>query len=278
MALLKGKWVTNYTLNETKVKLQNDQFLLGRDALDSSDLSLLKVNASDLLEFGIEPIWGTAPTLPQSLVNKDYVDSVVFGMRDPKDAVRVAANVNIDIANAPATIDGITMVNGDRVLLPKQTTASQNGIYVYNGVGVALTRSEDADSDAEVTQGLSCLVTEGTIHGRTNWVLTTPDPIVLDTTALTFARVPNLGSVLGFRNLVYSVNATDVANGYIDLAHSIINESIIVAPIGGPIQEVGVDYSLSVPVTTSRLTFAGDLALYIADGDKLIVSYSYEVA
>lgn len=78
-----------------------------------------------------------------------------------------------------------TDANGDRVLLTGQTAGSENGIYVFNGAGSAMTRATDADTDAEVTSQLRLGIEEGT---RANQVayLTNNDPIVVDTTALTF--------------------------------------------------------------------------------------------
>lgn len=275
MSLLVGKWVQDLTLNETKIKLTNDAFLQGRNALDTADLDLFKVNASDLFEFGIEPIYGSAPTLGSSLVNRDYVDGVVFGMRDPKDACRVASGVNIDISSPPAAIDGVTLSANDRVLLKDQTLGEENGIYVYSAAGVPLVRSEDADSDAEVTQGMSCLVIEGAVHARNNYALTTVDPITLGVTPLTFAQVPSLGVSYNFRNLGITLNSTDISNGYIDLAQPAVEGSIVISPKGGPVQESGVDFTLGGSPT--RITFAGDLATYLADTDILLVSYAFEV-
>lgn len=53
----------------------------------------------------------------------------VLNGRSWKDPVRVASTANIATLSGLLTIDGITLVAGDRVLLKDQTTASQNGIY-----------------------------------------------------------------------------------------------------------------------------------------------------
>ena len=109
---------------------------------------------------------------------------------DVKQSCRVAttANVNLstDLENGD-TIDGVTLATGDRVLVKNQSTASQNGIYVASASGAA-SRATDADSSSEITAGLYTFVTEGTANADTMWVLTTNDPITLDTTGLTFAQ------------------------------------------------------------------------------------------
>lgn len=105
-----------------------------------------------------------APTAAGDAVNKKYVDDARAGL-SVKDPVRVAANSNINL-NAPgAAIDGITLVAGDRFLASNQNTATQNGLYVWNGASTAATRSADADASGEVFDGSMVAVAEGTYAG-----------------------------------------------------------------------------------------------------------------
>lgn len=110
---------------------------------------------------------------------------------DIKTGCRVAATSNVDIATGGTmTIQGIALNPNDRVLLTAQTIGSENGIYVVaNG---AWSRAGDADTAAEVTSALAVPVAEGDTANRALWLLTTPDPIVLGTTSLAFARSRNL--------------------------------------------------------------------------------------
>lgn len=94
---------------------------------------------------------------------KAYVDSLVEGLAW-KDSCRVATQSNINLSSPGATIDGISMVSQDRVLVRSQTTASQNGIYVWNGSAVAMTRSLDANTFAELEQAVTT-IEEGTSAG-----------------------------------------------------------------------------------------------------------------
>lgn len=121
---------------------------------------------------------------------------------DAKASVRAASTANIaDLTAASVSIDGVTLVEGDRVLLKDQSTGSQRGIYVVGVVtsGVAaLTRSKDADVSAEVTSGLKVYVEEGTANAQRVFTCTTANPIVLGTTSLTFTAS--------------DINATDLAS------------------------------------------------------------------
>ena len=106
---------------------------------------------------------------------------------DIKDACLIAALDNIDIATGGLlTIQDTTLVAGDRVLLTAQTDRTENGLYV--AAAGAWVRSDDADTDAEVTAGMAVPVSGGDLDNRTLWLLTTRDPIVVDTTDLTFTR------------------------------------------------------------------------------------------
>jgi hypothetical protein len=105
------------------------------------------------------------PSSNGDAATKSYVDSLVEGLAW-KDSCRVATQSNINLASPGATIDGITMVSQDRVLVRSQTTASENGIYVWNGSAVAMTRSLDANTFPELEQAVTT-VEEGTSAGAT---------------------------------------------------------------------------------------------------------------
>ena len=78
-----------------------------------------------------------------------------------KTPCRVRSTANVSIASAPATIDGVTLASGDRILLDNQTTTTQDGIYVFTAAAAALTRSADAPTGAEAA-GWYIQVLEGT--------------------------------------------------------------------------------------------------------------------
>jgi hypothetical protein len=104
-----------------------------------------------------------SPSSSGDAATKGYVDSLVEGLAW-KDSCRVATQSNINLASPGATIDGVTMASSDRVLVRAQTTASQNGIYVWNGAASAMTRSLDASTFAELEQAVTT-VEEGTSAG-----------------------------------------------------------------------------------------------------------------
>lgn len=101
-----------------------------------------------------------SPSSSGDAASKSYVDSLVEGLAW-KDSCRVATQANLNLSSPGATIDGITMASQDRVLVRAQSTASENGIYVWNGASTAMTRSLDASTFAELEQAVTT-VEEGT--------------------------------------------------------------------------------------------------------------------
>jgi len=150
------------------------------------------------------------------LLDKDSADTAL-GVRmtaaegtlagfDPKASVRLAtdgalgaytqAGTGVDATltqNAAAieNIDGVAPVLGNRILVKDGAAGADNGIYTVTTVGTGvipqvLTRATDADTDAKVTANMFTQAEEGTANADTSFRLTTNNPIVVDTTALTF--------------------------------------------------------------------------------------------
>ena len=84
----------------------------------------------------------SSPTNDSDAATKGYVDGLVQGI-DAKASVVAATTANITLSGAQ-TIDGVSVVAGNRVLVKDQSTSSANGIYVA-AVG-AWARSTDADT------------------------------------------------------------------------------------------------------------------------------------
>ena len=144
-----------------------------------------------------------------SLVTKEYVDAVKTGL-DIKDSVRVATTAAITLSSPGTSIDGITLSSGDRVLVKDQSTASQNGIYIFNGSSSAMTRATDCDSDAEVTSGMFTFVEEGTANADSGFVLTTDGSITVGSTSLTFSQFSGAGQITAGDGLSKTGNTLDV--------------------------------------------------------------------
>ena len=81
----------------------------------------------------------------------------------------------------------MTLAAGNRILLKNQTTATENGVYVWNGASSALTRASDG-ATGTLNAGAAFYVDEGTVNADSAWTVTTDDPITVGTTAVAFAK------------------------------------------------------------------------------------------
>lgn len=157
-----------------------------------------QVWADNTLTYSVSITGPEGQSIGNPSVFDDYSPSTNFAVSEVleyKAPVRVASTANITIASAlinGSTIDGVVVATGDRVLLKDQSTGSQNGIYVVVASGAAM-RSGDADTSAKVMSGMTMFVSEGTANGGAVFTLTTANPIVLDTTSLTFSRYSGIG-------------------------------------------------------------------------------------
>ncbi len=123
----------------------------------------------------------TSSTIPPSLLPSAGDDQ----WRQP---ARVATTGNVTIStalNVGDSVDGVTLVEGDRVLVRAQSTGSQNGIYI---AGASPARALDFDEDSEVIGSIIYVIAGSTLGGKMYRVTNTTAPDV-GTDTITFAEV-----------------------------------------------------------------------------------------
>jgi len=154
------------------------------------------VTASSLTSLGtiasLSVTAGTISTTPSGstdIANKSYVDTIAQGL-DTKASVVAATTVDITLSGAQ-TIDGISIVAADRVLVKNQTLSQNNGIYLC--ASGAWTRTTDMNTWAQVP-GAYIFVETGTTLADTGWVCTSDAGGTLGTTAITWAQFSGAGS------------------------------------------------------------------------------------
>lgn len=199
------------------------------------------------------------PTNPQDAATKAYVDGVSQGL-DVKESVRVHQDSNVTLVDgAPDTVDGVALSAGDRVLVTGQTTGSENGIYVVDTVGTGTdgtwSRAADADKDSQVTAGLFTFVAEGATHADSGWVLTTDDPITVNSTALSFSQFSGAGQITAGDGLTKTGGTIDFATADNSLT---VNADDVVVNLNATYLGVGA----------SGIEFAdiGVAEIYVGDG------------
>jgi len=121
--------------------------------------------------------------------------------------VRVASTANVAAITGLLTIDGVTTVAGDRVLLKDQSTGSQNGIYV--AASGAWAYATDWATTSVVPEA-TVRVSEGTANGHTKWRLNNTGTITVGTTSLTFVSDSSSGiSAAAHKTLLQLIHFID---------------------------------------------------------------------
>jgi len=153
-----------------------------------------KVDHDALLNYAVEQhrVINDVSTSTTELFSADKILALFtasFQNRDHKDSVLTVSTSNITLSGEQ-TLNGV-LTSASRVGVVGQTDPIENGIYVSDSG--AWTRTDDADGDPEVTNGLSFFVADSTSTKLgSEYLLITPDPIVVDTTGLTFIEVPRI--------------------------------------------------------------------------------------
>ena len=106
--------------------------------------------------------------------------------------VRVATTANGTLASAfvnGVTVDGVTLVTGDRILIKNQTTKTQNGVYTVNASG-APTRVTEFDTGANtLAGGVIVPVVAGTVNGGASFQCMNTGAITIGSTSIVFSAV-----------------------------------------------------------------------------------------
>jgi hypothetical protein len=131
-----------------------------------------------------------------------------------KDNVRVRAGVNVTLSAPGATIDGVTMVAGDRFLAPAQTVTTENGLYLWNGAAVPATRTADASTFDELENAF-VPVDEGTSAGTTwrqtqvNGVIGTNSPVFASAFSTSAAASETVSGIMELATQAETDTGTD---------------------------------------------------------------------
>ena len=201
---------SNVTSLGTLTALAVDNISIDQNTISTTaggDLILDPQGSNDIDANNHKIINVTTPAAAGDAANKGYVDAVKVGL-DIKDSVKVASTANIaDIANglnAGDTIDGVSLGNGDRVLLKNQSTSSQNGIYI---AGASPARADDMNASGEVSGGTFVFVEEGTVNGDSGFVVTTNGTLTPGTSAIEWTQFSGAGQITAGNGLVKGTGA-----------------------------------------------------------------------
>jgi hypothetical protein len=116
-----------------------------------------------------------APASGTHATNKNYVDSLVAGLKWKNSvlAATTSTDGDINLVSFTGTIDGETLVDGGRYLIKNQTSTSSNGIYTW-ATGGTFTRAVDFDALVPIDEinGAAVYVENGTDQADSGWTVT----------------------------------------------------------------------------------------------------------
>jgi Chaperone of endosialidase len=117
---------------------------------------------------------------------------------DFKDSVKAATTTNITLSGgAPNTVDGISLVVNDSILVKSQTNSAENGIYRVTTLGTdsngTWVRRDDFNDYRLISSGALVFVEQGTLSGNVYYYLAGGLPnVVIGSTAIIWSNLYNL--------------------------------------------------------------------------------------
>jgi hypothetical protein len=176
------------------------------DAQTALKLSLSGGTMSGAIAMGANKITGLGtPTADADAASKIYVDGLVQGL-DAKASCVAASTANLTLSGAQ-TVDGVSIVAGNRVLVKDQSTASGNGIYV--AAAGAWARSTDADTWDELISAF-VFVESGTANADNGFTCTNNAGGTLGSTAVTWVQFSGAGQITAGDGLSKTGNTINV--------------------------------------------------------------------
>ncbi len=170
----------------------------GATARTSLGLGSISTQASNNVSISGGSVTGLgSPSNNSDAATKSYVDQAVAGLRT-RTIAECATTSNVNLSNgleAGDTIDGVTLVAGDRVLVKDQSTASENGLYLAVSSG-ASSRDSEHDSIAELSGGM-VVVNQGSTNDNKIFLCTTDNTGSVGSTSITYTVITpsNTGTV-----------------------------------------------------------------------------------
>jgi hypothetical protein len=184
--------------------------LTGNKAMPGiTTLNAIPTPTADVAMGGFKITGLATPVSGTDAVNLSYVNAVTAALTI-KSPCRMASNSNTTISAPGANTDGIVNVVGDRILLKNQTLGQENGIYIFQGAAVPMTRATDYDTSGEVAAGNFFFITEGVNNQDSGWVMTTDNPITLGTTPLVFQQFSGAGQINAGAGMTKTGNTLDI--------------------------------------------------------------------
>lgn len=234
---------------------------------ESSFNGIINVNNNRIIN-------GISPTDPTDIATKEYVDLVKQGLY-VKDPVTVASTQAQDLFTEVIegyTIDGYTLMEGDRILLKNQLNAVENGIWVISSGGAPPTRALDMQVGNEAS-GIFVFTTSGIVNISLGWICNSvASSDIVGTDELTFVQFTALGQVVAGDGLnkVFNTLNVNIDNVSIESFSGLLR---VKSTIAGNGIAGGSGVPLSTNTDQSHVTKIGTLTQGTWNGGVIGVTY-----
>ena len=237
----------------------------GSTARTSLGLGTIATQASDSVSISGGSITGLGnPSNNSDAATKSYVDDAVAGLRT-RIIAECATTANVNLTNgleAGDSIDGVTLVAGDRVLVKDQSDATENGLYLAVSSGAA-SRDPEHDTIAELSGGM-VVVNQGTANDNKIFLCTTDSSASIGSSNITYSQITpaNVGTVTSI------ATGTGIDGGTITSSGTISIDSTVATLTG---TQTFTNKTLTTPkIDTSILdTNGNELAKLTATGSAV---------
>lgn len=306
MAKTQKVWIEDNAIDGSKIRLNNDEYVKARNAANSADVNIVKINSSDEILFASTPKVGANLVLTAG--DKGVANGVASldgSGRIPSSQLPTAATEYKGTWNAstnsPSLADG-TGNTGDFYIVA--TAGSQNlgsgaisfaiGDWAfYNGsTWEKVTNSNSVASvngqtgvvvlsTTDIGEGTNQYFTEARVRSSVLTGFTSGAGAVSATDSVLSAIQKLDGNINAITPAnseleVFVLTGSDITNGYVDLQNHAMTDSLVIWPKGGPVQQPSDDYSINYTGgvgAKTRVIFAGDLASTLVAGHKLNIKY-----
>ncbi len=257
MSLIKKKFLSTGAV----AKLLNNVFIQGRNAANSADVDILKLNASDKAEIGVDlvPSSDIARTIGSGSFR--FLSAYINTLR-AQDASIVIDLVNKNLINDSAvSVLNFSGTNAETSVAPTTANHIVNKDYADTKLDLAGgTMTGAIAMGGNKITGLDAPTANGDAL-RYDMLGANSGIATLDGSGkIPVGQLPNSVAVWSKESI--TLGAGDITNQYVDLAETIKASSLDLV-VDGVMQTEGVDYTISLTGGSggvTRLTFAGDLA------------------
>jgi len=187
------------SVNSSKIV---DDSIVNADINSSAAIAATKIHDGTIsnTEFGyLNGVSSAIQTQIDTKAATSYVNDAVAGLRT-RIIAECASTANVTISSALEagdTIDGVTLVAGDRVLLKDQSTASENGLYTAVGSGAGAASRDTQFNSIEELSGQMIVVNQGSVNDNKIFLCTTNNTASLGSDSISYSVVTpsNTGTV-----------------------------------------------------------------------------------